>query len=98
MQGIRVASKKTIEAYWKNVVGNPAGLPPWFDGHRILERPNFQKIGIPLAVHIDAGTYTQKGTNTKSVEVVQWSSELGEGFASDVPSSEIIYSNWSAVG
>ena len=42
---------------------------------------------MPLRICGDGGPYTQKIQNPKSIDVMSWSSELGEGWSLDVPIS-----------
>ena len=78
----RIGTLKKNKEYWEcaNIVGDPQ-----FKDHPVLTIPRYNERCIPIAIHGDGGPYTQKIQNPKSIDVMSWSSELGEGWSLDVP-------------
>ena len=85
-----MASEETLFDYWdgaeKQARIRKDDLAPWLKDNRVLKVPNFKTRAVPLSVHIDAGPYAQRGSKQQqSVDVMTWSSEVGEGWCTEVP-------------
>jgi hypothetical protein len=80
----RIGTLNKIKEYWEgaDIVNDPK-----FRDHPVLKIPRYAERCIPIAIHGDGGPYTQKKQNVQSIDVMSWSSELGEGWSLDVPFS-----------
>ena len=80
----RIGTPEQIKEYWEgaNITDDPK-----LKDHPVLSIPRYKERCIPIAIHGDGGPYTQKIQNPKSIDVMSWSSELGEGWSLDVPIS-----------